>query len=243
MNKYYGIYVSLIAGLSTMLGYFSIYIKGDKDNIISKSLSFAGGVMITLSLIDLIPTSIKNFNMNSGIVNSIIYVILFFLIGYFLCNFISNKINNSDELYNAGMISMIGIILHNIPEGIATYILSTIDLKLGILLSIAIIFHNIPEGVSISIPIYYSTNNKKKAFLYTFISSISEPFGALISMIFLYKYINNEIIGILFSIISGLMFYIGYNKMIIISREYSNKLIYSLYGSIFILIIEIILKI
>lgn len=242
MNKYYGIYVSLVASLSTVLGYFFIYVKGDKNKIISKSLSFAGGVMITLSLIDLIPTSIKSFNMYNSFFPSILFTFLFFLFGYFLFKFISKKINSDDELYNTGIISMLGIIIHNIPEGIATYILSTINLKLGILLAIAIMFHNIPEGIGISIPIYYSTNNKIKTFLYTFISGISELFGAIISMIFLYKYINNFVIGILFSIIAGLMFYIGFNEMIKVSKNYHYETKYLLYGSLFILIVEIILK-
>jgi len=244
MNKYYGIIVSTIAGFSTLLGYFFIYIKGNKNNIISKSLSFAGGVMITLSLIDLIPSSITNLNINYNSNISIIYTLLFFFIGFFLTHILEKKFSNEDTLYKTGLVSMLGIIIHNIPEGIATYVLSSIDLKLGILLGIAIILHNIPEGIGISIPIYYSTNNKKKALLYTFISGISEPFGALISMIFLYKYINTTIIGILFSIIAGLMIYIGYNELIKNSIKYDKKHVklYSMLGALFILIVEILLK-
>ena len=65
---------------------------------------------------------------------------------------------------------MLAIILHNIPEGIATFITTTNNVKLGVALTIAIALHNIPEGISISIPIYYSTNSKLKSFIYTFIS-------------------------------------------------------------------------
>ena len=89
---------------------------------------------------------------------------------------------------------MIAIILHNVPEGIATFISSSKDISLGISLAIAITLHNIPEGISISIPIYYSTKSKFKALLYTFISGVSEPIGALIAYLFLSKYINDFII-------------------------------------------------
>lgn len=65
---------------------------------------------------------------------------------------------------------MLAIILHNIPEGIATFMATTSNIKLGIALTLAIAFHNIPEGISISVPIYYSSNSKKKAFNYTLIS-------------------------------------------------------------------------
>ena len=117
---------------------------------------------------------------------------------------------------------MIVIVLHNIPEGIVTYITTTNNIKLGLTLTVAIALHNIPEGISISIPIYYSTNNKIKAFIYTFISAISEPLGALISYLFLYKYINNIILGIIYSIIAGMMLNIGYNELYKEAKEYNK---------------------
>lgn len=242
MNKYNGIIISLIAGLSTLLGYFSVYIKGNKEKIIGNSLSFSAGVMIMLSIIDLLPSSIDNFSYNYNLTISIIYSFIFFILGYIISKFFNTKIKTKNELYNVGLSTMLGIIIHNLPEGIVTYILSTINLKLGILFSIAIILHNIPEGIGISIPIYYSTKSKKKAFLYTFISGISEPLGAILSMIILYKYVNNFILGILLSIISGLMIYISFNELIKISKKYIKKYKYIYFGMIFILIVELLLK-
>ena len=114
---------------------------------------------------------------------------------------------------------------------------------LGLIFAIAIILHNIPEGISISVPIYYSKKSKKKAFLYTMISGLSEPLGALLSMIFLYKYISNFLIAILFSLIAGLMSYISIFELMKTSFKYDKNKIYILYGSFFILIVEILLKI
>ncbi len=240
MNKYYGIIVSSIAGISTLVGYLFIYIKADKNKVISKSLSFASGVMLTLSLVDLIPTSINYLRMDN---RSLLYAVLFFFVGIILCLIINTKIKDNDVLYKTGILSMIGIMIHNIPEGIVTYILSTVDMKLGLIFAIAIILHNIPEGISISVPIYYSKKSKKKAFLYTMISGLSEPLGALLSMIFLYKYISNFLIAILFSLIAGLMSYISIFELMKTSSKYDKNKIYILYGSLFILIVEILLKI
>ena len=240
MNKYYGIIVSSIAGISTLVGYLFIYIKAGKNKVISKSLSFASGVMLTLSLVDLIPTSINYLKMDN---RSLLYTLLFSFIGIILCLIINSKIKDNDVLYKTGIISMIGIMIHNIPEGIVTYILSTVDMKLGLIFAIAIILHNIPEGISISVPIYYSKKSKKKAFLYTMISGLSEPLGALLSMIFLYKYISNFLIAILFSLIAGLMSYISIFELMKTSFKYDKNKIYILYGSFFILIVEILLKI
>lgn len=240
MNKYYGIIVSSIAGISTLVGYLFIYIKADKNKVISKSLSFASGVMLTLSLVDLIPTGINYLKMDN---RSLLYAVLFFFVGIILCLILNTKIKDNDVLYKTGILSMIGIMIHNIPEGIVTYILSTVDMKLGLIFAIAIILHNIPEGISISVPIYYSKKSKKKAFLYTMISGLSEPLGALLSMIFLYKYISNFLIAILFSLIAGLMSYISIFELMKTSFKYDKNKIYILYGSFFILIVEILLKI
>lgn len=245
MNKFNGLIISFVAGISTTFGYLSIYIRGKKENIISKVLYFSAGVMITLSIIDLIPFSIKSFLVENSLFISFVDSILYFFIGFVGCSFFEKIIGKEESLYSTGIISMLGIIVHNIPEGIATYILSTIDLKLGIILAIAIMLHNIPEGICIAIPIYYSTGNKRKALLYTFISGISEFMGALISMLVLYKYIDNDIMGALYSMIAGIMIYISFFELIKTSKKYNfgNYSIYIFIGSLFILCVEIIAKI
>ena len=134
---------------------------------------------------------------------------------------------------------MIAIILHNIPEGIVTFIVSSKDISLGIPLTLAIAMHNIPEGISISVPIYYSTNNKKKAILYTGISAISEPFGALLAYLFLRNVMNDLILGILFSIIAGIMLQISFCELLPTARRYNNSkrlYIFFLIGVLFMLI-------
>ena len=107
------------------------------------------------------------------------------------------------------------------------------------ILTIAIALHNIPEGISISIPIYYSTNSKFKAFFYTFISGMSEPLGALISYLFLSRFINEIILGIIYSIIAGMMINISINELYKEAIDYNKKntIIYFIIGS-FIMILN-----
>lgn len=152
-------------------------------------------------------------------------------------------VNNSDNLYKVGIISMLAIILHNIPEGIVTFISTTKCTTLGISLTTAIALHNIPEGISIGVPIYYSTKSKKKAFLYTLISALSEPFGALLTYIFLFPYINDFVLGLLFSLIAGIMLQISFCELIPESKEYNLKKIYifSLFSGILFMLLLFIL--
>jgi len=239
----YAFLLTSIAGLSTIIGFLFIFIKKDRIGVISKALGFASGVMLTISIIDLIPNSMDLIIKNYKFIYCLFLVIIAFFTGVLLSSIIDQKIEKTSKkgtkLYKLGIITMLVIMLHNIPEGIATYITTTNNIKLGIVLTIAIALHNIPEGISISIPIYYSTNNKLKAFLYTLISGLSEPIGALISYLFLAKYVNNIILGLIYSIIAGMMVNISINELYKESINYNKKntIIYFIFGS-FIMILN-----
>lgn|SRR5574344_119759 len=212
--------LTTIAGLSTLLGSIFIFFKfKNQNNIINISLSFAAGVMITVSITDLIPESYNLLNHNYI---SIIYVLISINIGIIISMLIDKFVPASDNLYRVGVISMIAIIMHNIPEGIATYMTSSHDIKLGLSLSIAIALHNIPEGISISLPIYYSTNSKSKAFIYTLISAISEIVGALFSALFLKNIMNNYIMSILLGSIAGIMIHISLYELVPLTYRYKR---------------------
>ena len=210
------------AGLSTLIGYFMIFIKGDKEKIITFSLSFSASVMITLSIIDLIPSSLNYLN-NYMIYFRLLIVIFFFILGICLSYFISHKIENNNSLKKIGIISLLTIILHNIPEGIITFIISGVNISFGIKLAIAIGLHNIPEGISIAIPIYYGTNNKLKTFIIVLIAGLSEILGAMLCYLFLSNIINNFFIGIIFAIISGMMINISISELLPVAFIYKKK--------------------
>ena len=155
----------------------------------------------------------------------IILTLLFLLFGIVLSMFINSRVDDTsnNSLYRVGLISMLVIIIHNIPEGIVTFISTTKSVKLGISLAISISLHNIPEGISISIPIYYATRSKIRAFLYTLISALSEFLGALITYWFLMNIINDIILGCLFSIIAGFMINISITELLPMSISYKNN--------------------
>lgn len=219
--------LTTIAGLSTMLGTIPIFVRlKNESKIIASSLAFAAGVMICVSITDLIPESIFMLKSNYNDVFTILLVFVFLMIGIFISSLIDNKlptITKGVPLYKVGIISMLAIILHNIPEGIATFISTTKDTTLGISLAIAIAMHNIPEGISISVPIYYSTKSKGKALLYTFVSGLSEPFGAVITYLFLLPFINDMVLGLLFAMIAGIMIQISFSELLPTSTSYNEN--------------------
>lgn len=88
--------------------------------------------------------------------------------------------------------------------------------------------HNIPEGISVALPIYYYTKSKSKAILYTILCGISEPFGALLAYLFIKPtYLT---LGILYSIIAGIMIHISMYELFPSVIKYKRyKIIYIFY--------------
>ena len=217
----YAYFLSTIAGMSTLIGTVLIFIKKiNKNKFISKCLFFSSGVMLYVSFFDLIPESFNIFTSIFYLFPSIILLLIFLVLGIITSSFIERKVNNKNSLYKIGIVSMIAIILHNIPEGIITFL--SYNTSVGTSLLIAIALHNIPEGISISIPIFYSTNSKLKAFFYTFISGLSEPFGALIAHIFLSN-LNTNIMCYLFAFTAGIMIQISVFELIKEAHKLKEK--------------------
>ena len=239
--------LTTLAGLSTLLGTIPIFFKIKTKKILVSALSFASGVMITVSIIDLIPESINYLNQTFKIVPTILISSIFIVSGIIISMTIDKYINTKreGEIYKVGIISMIAIILHNIPEGIATYLSSENNFKLGLSLTIAIALHNIPEGISIAVPLYYAKKSRGKALLYTLSSALSEPLGAILAYLFLSKIINNTIMGLLMAIIAGIMIQISLYELLPTSFKYKNKkqtIIYLIIGILFMLTNHLLLK-
>ena len=217
----YAFILSFLAGISTVIGALVIFFDKRKNNkIVEVSLSFAAGVMMCVSLTDLLPNSFRmildNNNLFPKIILSLIFMTFGIIISMLIDKYLPDDNLNTDNkgLYKIGIISMVAIILHNIPEGIATFITSTNNLKLGITLTIAIALHNIPEGISIAVPIYHSTNNKLKAFLYALLSGMSEVLGSILAYLFLAPLINDHVMAALYAIIAGIMIHISVYELI-----------------------------
>ena len=195
--------ITFLSGISTLLGIIPTYLNIKyKNHIIKLSIALSSLIMLLVSITSLIPESYKYLNKDK------LQVLIYIIIGIIISKQLDNKIDNTNNLLKIGILSTITLILHNIPEGIITYITSLNNIKLGIKLSIAIALHNIPEGIIISVPLYYSTNNRKLAYLYTTISGFSELLGAILAKTFI-ELITNNILGIILSITSGIMIYIS----------------------------------
>ncbi len=136
---------------------------------------------------------------------------------------------NPTHLLRMGLFTALAIAIHNFPEGLATFLAALQDPGLGIAIAIAVALHNIPEGISVSVPIFYATRSRRKAFVYSLVSGLSEPVGAGIAYLGLRLFMVGEngvippqIMGILFGGVAGIMVYISLDELLPTSRAYGK---------------------
>jgi ZIP family zinc transporter len=133
------------------------------------------------------------------------------------------------KLLRMGLFTALAIGIHNFPEGLATFLAALQDPSLGVAIAIAIALHNIPEGISVSVPIFYATGSRKKAFLYSALSGLAEPIGAIIAYAAIRFFLGGnsgmippEVMGILFGGVAGIMVYISLDELLPTSRAYGK---------------------
>ena len=226
MNIINALLISLIASFSTCLGCIFLFFNIKKENInkfITFSLAFSIAVMIGISIFDLLPESIIILISYYKYISILIFIILF-LISFIFIKIINKLLSKyENNLYKLGILSMIVLIMHNLPEGVITFISSYKDLNLGIKMAFAIAMHNLPEGIAIAIPIYYSSNSKKTAFIKTFLSGFSEFIGAILAYLFLAKYVNNISLSLILTMVAFLMITLSIEQMLPQVKKYNEN--------------------
>lgn len=232
------ILLSILAGGATNLGIFFTFFKKDRvREVISISLSFAMGVMSLISLKELVPEPISYFlgNLNIAIALSLIFLIP--VMALTIVKVSKINIKKGSNLYKIGILNMLTLLLHNIPEGIIVFTSSVANQKLGFKIALSIAAHNLPEGICIATPIYYSTGNRKKAFFYTFISGIAEPLGAIITWWFLKPFISILFLNVILYFVGCLMLTIVFWEILpeILSYDRRFYMLIGLFLSLFIL--------
>jgi ZIP family zinc transporter len=135
----------------------------------------------------------------------------------------------ASQLKRLGVFTALAIGIHNFPEGLATFLAALQDPALGLAIAIAVALHNIPEGISVSVPIFYATGDRRKAFFYSSLSGLSEPVGAAVAYLALRLFVGGggdvippEVMGILFGGVAGIMVYISLDELLPTSRAYGK---------------------
>jgi len=250
--------LTLFAGLSTGIGSgIAFFTKQTNTRFLSMALGFSAGVMLYVSFVEIFPKArdvligtdeIPQFGEQLGTwltVLSFFGGVLFIAIidklipeaenphEVHLVEELENPKKNNPALMKMGLFTALAIAIHNFPEGLATFTSALSDPALGIPIAVAIAIHNIPEGIAVSIPVYYATGNRKKAFWLSFMSGIAEPVGAIVGFLLLMPVVHEHpyIMGIIFAAVAGIMVFISLDELLPTAEKYGEHHL-SIYGLI-----------
>lgn len=258
--------LTLFAGLATGIGAaIAFFAKKTNTRLLSVALGFSAGVMIYVSFVEIFQKAKDSLTEELGAEQGYYYAVLAFFGGILLSAIIDklvpsganpheqralvdienvqHSIKSKQALYRMGVFSAIAIAIHNFPEGLATFFSAIEDPALGLSVAVAVAIHNIPEGIAVSIPVYYSTENRKKAFFLSFLSGLAEPVGAVFGYFFLLPYFNGMTFGITFAMVAGIMVFISLDELLPTAEKYGEHhlAIYGLIAGMAIMAVSLLL--
>lgn len=252
-NVLFAFGLTLIAGLSTGIGSaLAFFAKKTNTRFLSVALGFSAGVMIYVSMIEIFSKAQESLVGALGEKAGSWVTVAAFFGGMLLIGLIDKLVPSAEnphecrmiedldpeararcegQLMRIGTLTALAIAIHNFPEGLATFTSAIKDSTLGVAIAVAIAIHNIPEGIAVSVPVYYATGDRKKAFGLSFLSGLSEPLGAIIGWLILYPFFNDVVYGILFAAVAGIMVFISLDELLPTAREYGEAHL-SIYGMV-----------
>ena len=142
-----------------------------------------------------------------------------------------------------GVMTALAIAIHNFPEGIATFASAVDNRTLGVAIAVAIAIHNIPEGIAVSVPVFYATGNRRRAFLLSLLSGLAEPVGALLAWCVLMPFMTPTLMGCILSGVAGIMVFISIDELLPAAREYgeAHTAIYGVVSGMVIMAVSLLL--
>ena len=239
--------VTLGAGLATGIGStIAFFAKTTNKGFFATSMGFSAGVMIYLSFVEIMPKSTAYLGEYLPEVEAAAVAAGALVAGLVLMAVIdalvpsgANPHENTQVellgesqtplpevqdatdkvLLRMGVFVALAIAIHNFPEGLATFLLVLDDPQIGIALAIAVAMHNIPEGIAVSVPVYYATKSRLKAFRLSFLSGLAEPAGAVIGYLILAQFLNHFVLGVIFAMVAGVMVFLAIDTLLPTARN------------------------
>jgi len=228
--------LTLFAGLATGVGsVIAFFAKKTNTRFLAAALGFSAGVMIYVSFMEIMPKAREAIEQDLGEKTGTWAATLAFFGGILLIGVIDRLVperenphelqpveamrgppgaQNGRELMRMGLLTALAIAIHNFPEGLATFVAAMQSPKLGVPIAVAIAVHNVPEGIAVSVPVYYATGSRRKAFVYSFLSGLAEPIGAIAGFALLMPFMSQTVFGALFAAVAGIMVFISLDELL-----------------------------
>lgn len=244
--------VTLLAGLSTVIGgWLGTQPRVLRRDVLAAALAFAAGIMITISVVEIAPGALTSVGESVGRTEAMLWVGGALLVGAALVVLIDKAIPHhvnpaeigggeqldriqagqvDARLLRSGVFLAAVVALHNLPEGLATFISTLQEPAGGITLAIAIAIHNVPEGLAVAAPIYAATRSKAQALLWATVSGLAEPVGGVLGYLLLATVLPQEWLSLTLALVAGMMIAVSFMELLPAARRYETHYTQTLAG-------------
>jgi len=250
VNLSFAMLLTVLAGLSTGIGSaIAFFIRRPKYSYLAVLLGFSAGVMIYISFTELLGTAIRDVGFVTANIGFFIDILFIAVIDILIPHEYEEErparsqpstaetgqqkklglppqlaVPSQSSLMRSGILLALGIAIHNFPEGLVTFTCAaTGDVAFGIIIALAIAIHNIPEGIAVSVPIFYATGSRRRAFTYSFLSGVAEPVGALIGYGILLPFLTPALLSCTMAFVAGIMVYISLDEILPLAHRYGQE--------------------
>ena len=122
-----------------------------------------------------------------------------------------DKKEHQSHLYHIGLVTLISLLIHNIVEGMAIYLVGITDIKSGLVMALGVGLHNIPLGIEIGATMQEDIK-KKKNIIYLIILSLSSLIGGI--LVLLFGKIQEYYLGYIIALTLGMCLYITFLELL-----------------------------
>jgi ZIP family zinc transporter len=250
INLSFALLLTVLAGLSTGIGSaIAFFIRTPKYSYLAFMLGFSAGVMVYISFTELLGTAIRDVGFATANIGFFIGILFIAVIDILIPHEYEEErptrsqpnttetgqqkklglppqlaAPSQSSLMRSGILLALGIAIHNFPEGLVTFTCAaTGDVAFGIIIALAIAIHNIPEGIAVSVPIFYATGSRRRAFVYSFLSGVAEPVGALIGYGILLPFLTPTLLSCILASVAGIMVYVSLDEILPLAHRYGHE--------------------
>ena len=240
----------LATGLGSALAFFA---KRANVRLLAWSLAFSAGVMLYVSFVEILPEASASLTEHYGASTAGWLANLGFFGGILLMALIDALVPSAENphelradtdlqmlkggtasaevltaegtvrLWRLGLFTAVAIAIHNFPEGMATFLAALEDPHTGVAIALAVGLHNIPEGISVSVPLFYATGRRGRAFTLSFLSGLAEPLGGLVAGLALNLLLPPHTMGLVFASVAGIMVYVSIDELLPTAHQYGHS--------------------
>ena len=208
------LFIIVLIFVGQTLGCLIGLIKKPKSKFLHGSLAFAASMMLGISLLQLIPESLKiiPFYLMAG--SFLIGIVIFFIVDRILPHINPELLKKEKPSTKRSVIMLvIGMALHNLPEGLAIGAGFALTPTLGTTIALGIAAQDVPENIATIVPLYGLTKKRMKSFIIVTLTILFELLGFIVGY-YLLKGTSLYLLGASLALAAGFMTYISIEELI-----------------------------